>query len=48
MVQTIHSEDPDRLIIVDGIVDSRRADVKYEDFEGHHLDRKLLDLLLEF
>lgn len=31
-----------------GILDSKRADVEYEDFEGHSLDRKLLDLLLEF
>ena len=28
-----------------GIVDSQRADVAYEDFKGHQLDRKLLDLL---
>jgi endoglucanase len=31
-----------------GILDSRRADVTYEDFHGHQLDRKLLDLLQEF
>lgn len=31
-----------------GIVDSQRADADYESFEGHQLDRKLLDLLLEF
>jgi endoglucanase len=29
-----------------GIVDSNRADVKYEDFHGHKLDRKMLELLL--
>ena len=28
-----------------GIVDSGRADVKYEDFHGHKLDRQLLELL---
>lgn len=30
-----------------GILDSDRADVSYEDFHGHKLDRKLLALLLE-
>jgi len=29
-----------------GVVDSGRADVKYEGFHGHQLDRRLLDLLL--
>lgn len=29
-----------------GIVDSGREDVAYEDFRGHKLDRKLLELLL--
>lgn len=29
-----------------GIVDSDRADVKYEEFRGHRLDRKMLELLL--
>lgn len=29
-----------------GILDSGRADVAYEDFQGHKLDRKMLDLLL--
>lgn len=29
-----------------GIVDSGRADVAYEDFHGHKLDRRLLELLL--
>jgi endoglucanase len=29
-----------------GIVDSGRADVAYEDFSGHKLDRKMLELLL--
>ncbi|MFO1520622.1 MAG: hypothetical protein U1G05_00975 [Kiritimatiellia bacterium] len=28
-----------------GVLDSGRADVTYEDFHGHRLDRKLLDLL---
>ncbi|MBA4386585.1 MAG: endoglucanase [Verrucomicrobia bacterium] len=31
-----------------GILDSDRTDVKYEDWRGHKLDRKLLDLLKEF
>ncbi|HZU87612.1 MAG TPA: cellulase family glycosylhydrolase [Anaerolineaceae bacterium] len=29
-----------------GILDSGRADVQYEDYDGHLLDRKMLDLLL--
>ena len=29
-----------------GIVDSGRSDVRYEDFRGHKLDRKMLELLL--
>ncbi len=29
-----------------GLVDSGRADVAYEAFHGHQLDRKMLDLLL--
>jgi endoglucanase len=28
-----------------GILDSERADVKYEDWKGHKLDRKMLELL---
>jgi endoglucanase len=28
-----------------GIIDSRRADVAYEDWQGHKLDRKLLDIV---
>jgi endoglucanase len=28
-----------------GILDSSRADAKYEDFRGHKLDRAMLDLL---
>lgn len=28
-----------------GVLDSDRADVKYEDFRGHKLDREMLDLL---
>lgn len=31
-----------------GILDSGRADVQYEDFEGHKLDRKLLELLQKY
>ncbi len=31
-----------------GIMDSGRADVEYEDFEGHKLDRKMLDLLRRY
>ncbi len=31
-----------------GILDSNRADVKYEDFRGHKLDRKMLELIKEF
>jgi endoglucanase len=31
-----------------GILDSKREDVKYEDFKGHKLDRKMLELLREF
>jgi len=30
-----------------GIVDSGREDVAYEDFEGHKLDRRMLEMLLE-
>ena len=31
-----------------GILDSERADVSYEDFEGHKLDRKFLELLQRY
>ena len=31
-----------------GILDSGRTDVQYEDFEGHKLDRKLLELLQRY
>lgn len=31
-----------------GVLDSERADVVYEDFEGHKLDRKMLDLLQRY
>ena len=31
-----------------GVLDSGRSDVKYEDFEGHKLDRTLLDLLQKY
>lgn len=30
-----------------GILDSNRADVAYEDFKGHKLDRRMLELLLQ-
>jgi len=29
-----------------GIIDSERPDVRYEDFKGHKLDRRMLELLL--
>jgi len=31
-----------------GILDSGRSDISYEDFRGHKLDRKMLELLREF
>ena len=31
-----------------GVLDSGRADVEYEDFHGHKLDRKMLDLLRKY
>jgi len=31
-----------------GIINSNRADVKYENFKGHKLDRQMLELLKEF
>jgi len=31
-----------------GFLDSERADVNYEDFHGHKLDRKMLDLLQKY
>jgi hypothetical protein len=31
-----------------GILDSNRADVQYEDFQGHKLDRKMLELLKRY
>ncbi len=31
-----------------GFVDTKRSDVVYEDFHGHRLDRKMLELLLEY
>ena len=31
-----------------GVLDSGRADVQYEDFQGHKLDRKMLDLLQRY
>jgi hypothetical protein len=30
------------------VMDSGRADVQYEDFRGHKLDRKMLDLLQRY
>jgi endoglucanase len=30
-----------------GILDSERPDVKYEDFKGHKLDRKMLEVIRE-
>jgi len=31
-----------------GILDSGRSDVEYEDWRGHKLDRKMLDLLMKY
>jgi hypothetical protein len=31
-----------------GILDSGRADVDYEDYRGHKMDRKMLDLLRKY
>ena len=31
-----------------GVLDSARADVEYEDFDGHKLDRRMLDLLQRY
>ena len=31
-----------------GILDSERDDVEYEEFRGHKLDRKMLDLLRKY
>jgi endoglucanase len=31
-----------------GVLDSERTDVKYEDFKGHKLDRKMLELLRSY
>jgi len=31
-----------------GVMDSGRADVRYEDFHGHKLDRQMLDLLQRY
>lgn len=31
-----------------GVLDSRRSDVKYEDYQGHKLDRKMLELLQRY
>ena len=31
-----------------GVLDSELADVEYENFRGHKLDRKMLDLLQRY
>jgi endoglucanase len=31
-----------------GVLDSEREDVKYEDYKGHKLDRKMLELMKEY
>ena len=31
-----------------GVLNSEREDVKYEDYKGHKLDRKMLELMLEY
>jgi endoglucanase len=31
-----------------GVLDSERTDVKYEDYKGHRLDRKMLELLKQY
>ena len=31
-----------------GVMDSERSDVIYEDYKGHRLDRKMLDVLLKY
>ena len=31
-----------------GVLDSQRADVSYENWRGHMLDRRMLELLQEF
>ena len=31
-----------------GVLDSGRMDVQYEDFHGHQLDRRMLDLLQRY
>ena len=31
-----------------GFMDSDRTDCELEDFEGHKLDRKMLDLLIKY
>ena len=31
-----------------GIIDSGRTDIEYEDFEGHKLDRQMLELLRRY
>ncbi len=30
-----------------GPLDSKRTDVTYEDYKGHKLDRRMLELILE-
>jgi endoglucanase len=31
-----------------GVLNSERTDVKYEDYKGHKLDRKMLELIKEY
>jgi endoglucanase len=31
-----------------GVLDSGREDVEYEDYKGHKLDRKMLELMKEY
>ena len=31
-----------------GVLDSDRRDIKYENYKGHKLDRKMLDILLKY
>ena len=31
-----------------GVLDSERTDVQYEDYKGHKLDRKMLELLKQY
>jgi endoglucanase len=31
-----------------GVIDNHHADVKYEDYKGNKIDRKMLELIKEF